>query len=220
MNEETVFIPTEIDLTAFISQEAHDLKSPFNRILGFTKMVLKGMDGPLTDLQREDLTTVYENSQQALAFIGNLVDMARLSRGEKNPEIQPCTLQHVFSRALETWRSTFPEGRIALENNLPPEDCTLQADANLLAQAYQHMLFYVATWIRKPGRMSVQAACAEGRLRLRITGYGEKDIAAPQMELTMWSFVAGRILTLHGGALHGTIEAGKSITLEANLPTA
>ncbi len=76
-------LPTDLDLVEFISKEAHDLKSPFNRILGFTKMLLKGMSGPLTDMQKDDLTVVYENSAQAMTAMSDLVDMARLSRGKK-----------------------------------------------------------------------------------------------------------------------------------------
>ncbi len=217
MNGENVFIPQEIDLAAFISQEAHDLKSPFNRILGFTKMVLKGMDGPLTDLQREDLTTVYQNSEQALAFTSNLVDMARLSRGEKTPELQPCQLHNIFSRAVEFWRNHFDEQSVSLETNLPESPINLQADPNMLSLAFRHVLFYVTTWIQKPGQVKVQAEIVDGYVLLHITGHGKKDIAAPQMELTMWAFIAGRILALHQGDLQAT-HSEETITFSVKLP--
>jgi signal transduction histidine kinase len=71
-------VPSEIDLAAFVSKEAHDLKSPFNRALGFLKLVLKGMDGPISDQAKEDLTIAYLNIQYTLAMISALVDMARL----------------------------------------------------------------------------------------------------------------------------------------------
>jgi signal transduction histidine kinase len=101
--------PEELDLAAFISEEAHDLKSPFNRILGFTKMLMKGMSGPITDMQKDDLTTVYQNGSQAMTMMSNLVDMARLGRGEKSfspgrkrsqPPAQPgrCLLEAKQSR--------------------------------------------------------------------------------------------------------------------------
>ena len=49
-------IPNEIDLAAFISKEAHDIKSPFNRALGFLKLVLEGFDGPISEQAKNDLT--------------------------------------------------------------------------------------------------------------------------------------------------------------------
>ncbi len=47
--------PVNFDLGAFLSRESHDLKTPFNHIIGFSRIVLKGQDGPLTDFQREDI---------------------------------------------------------------------------------------------------------------------------------------------------------------------
>ena len=43
-------LPEQVDLVHFISREAHDLRSPFNQVVGFTKIVLNGLDGPLTDV--------------------------------------------------------------------------------------------------------------------------------------------------------------------------
>ena len=43
MTKSQIEFPTKVDLEEKISVWAHDLRSPFNHILGFTKMVLKGM---------------------------------------------------------------------------------------------------------------------------------------------------------------------------------
>ena len=96
--------PEDLDLAAFISEEAHDLKSPFNRILGFTKMMLKGMSGPITDMQKDDLTVVYENSVQAMAAMSNLVDMSRLSRGEKAFSAVEANLGNLLAQTAAYWK--------------------------------------------------------------------------------------------------------------------
>ena len=216
MPKENIPIPETIDLTAFISRKAHDLKSPFNRILGFTRMVLKGMDGPLTELQREDLNTVYANSRQAMAFVSNLIDMARLSRGEKTPEWEDCPLDEVLTEALKGWRTDFSEARVTLKVEAPL--CTLRADAALLRQAIRCVLSYAAAWVKAPAEILVQAGAASGTCLLRVQSRGEKDAAAPEMELSMWGYIAGRIIALHGGEIRSAQRGEAGVSFEIALP--
>ncbi len=51
----------------------HDLKTPLNSITGFSKVILNGIDGQINDLQREDLTTIFESSQHLLEMIDNVI---------------------------------------------------------------------------------------------------------------------------------------------------
>ena len=48
-----IILPTQIDLDQFISVQAHDLRTPFNHIIGFSKMTLNTIgDAPLTNFQK------------------------------------------------------------------------------------------------------------------------------------------------------------------------
>jgi signal transduction histidine kinase len=51
---------------------SHDLKTPLNAITGFSRVILKGIDGPITDFQREDLTSIYEAGQRLLTMINEV----------------------------------------------------------------------------------------------------------------------------------------------------
>jgi signal transduction histidine kinase len=54
------------------SRMSHDLKTPINAITGFSRVILKGIDGPITDFQREDLTSIYEAGQRLLTMINDV----------------------------------------------------------------------------------------------------------------------------------------------------
>lgn len=58
---------------ASIKRMRHDLKTPLNSITGFSKVILNGIDGPITDFQREDLTTVFESGQRLLGMIEDVM---------------------------------------------------------------------------------------------------------------------------------------------------
>ncbi len=53
----------------------HDLKTPINAITGFSKVILKGIDGPITDFQQEDLTAIFEAGRQLLAMLDDLTSV-------------------------------------------------------------------------------------------------------------------------------------------------
>lgn len=42
----------------FVAAVRHELKTPLNAILGFTEVLLQGVDGPLDETQREDVEAI------------------------------------------------------------------------------------------------------------------------------------------------------------------
>ena len=55
-----------------MSRMSHDIKTPINAITGFSRVILKGIDGPITEFQEEDLTSIYEAGKKLLAMVNDL----------------------------------------------------------------------------------------------------------------------------------------------------
>ncbi|MFZ5920536.1 MAG: sensor histidine kinase [Chloroflexota bacterium] len=201
MTKEKLDFPEQIDMGEFISKEAHDLRSPFNRILGFTKMILKGMDGPLTDMQREDLDTVFANSNHALRLINNLIDMARLSRGEKPFAPTGFEAQALINQAVANWQKAGSEKTVTFETRVSPPELSLPADETLLRQAIEVFAHYLVEYTESPLTVSIQAEERDGRAEFSLTSQGTKNRAASACDMTMWAYVGRKIVELHGGEL-------------------
>ncbi len=79
----------ELDMlkSQFLANMSHELRTPLNSIIGFSRVILKGIDGPLTDLQEQDLTTIYNSGQHLLGLINNILDLSKIEAGKM--EIQP-----------------------------------------------------------------------------------------------------------------------------------
>ncbi|MCZ7545272.1 MAG: hypothetical protein M5R40_17900 [Anaerolineae bacterium] len=65
----------------FLVAYNHDFRTPLNSIIGFSRVILKGIDGPINDVQAEDLTSVHDGGQQLLAMFNEVIDMAKLETG-------------------------------------------------------------------------------------------------------------------------------------------
>lgn len=63
----------------FLANMSHELRTPLNSIIGFSRVMLKGIDGPLTEMQEQDLTTIYNSGQHLLMLINDVLDQAKIA---------------------------------------------------------------------------------------------------------------------------------------------
>lgn len=66
----------------FLANMSHELRTPLNSIIGFSRVMLKGIDGPLTEMQEQDLTTIYTSGQHLLTLINDVLDQAKIAAGK------------------------------------------------------------------------------------------------------------------------------------------
>jgi signal transduction histidine kinase len=199
----------------FLANMSHDLRSPLNSVLGFSELLLSGIDGPLTDEQREMIQLIHECGRALLQQIDDILDTAKLDAGrlELHPEPTPPTT--IVTRAVQNAKKRRPEIDVVVDAaaGLPPAFVdpyrTVQALENVITFASTRMTtgaLQVRLKLSTSGRRRVIAvdvrtpvppASAE-RLALarrgfhRIPGHRGLGLSLP---------IAGAILELQGGAL-------------------
>ncbi|MBK9780629.1 MAG: hypothetical protein IPP55_11350 [Anaerolineales bacterium] len=67
--------------SAFLANMSHELRTPLNSILGFTDVMLEGLDGELTPYMDNYLRLVQKNGQHLLHLINDVLDMAKIRSG-------------------------------------------------------------------------------------------------------------------------------------------
>jgi signal transduction histidine kinase len=70
--------------SAFLANMSHELRTPLNSILGFTDVMLEGLDGDLTDYMDNDLRLIQKNGRHLLHLINDVLDMAKIESGRMN----------------------------------------------------------------------------------------------------------------------------------------
>ncbi|MBN2148067.1 MAG: GAF domain-containing protein, partial [Anaerolineales bacterium] len=66
----------------FLANMSHELRTPLNSIIGFSRVILKGIDGPITDLQKQDLTAINSAGQHLLQLINDVLDISKIEAGK------------------------------------------------------------------------------------------------------------------------------------------
>ncbi len=70
LSQQAVKEMREIDhmKSMFLANMSHELRTPLNSIIGFSRVILKGIDGPVSELQGQDLTAIYNSGQHLLGL--------------------------------------------------------------------------------------------------------------------------------------------------------
>jgi signal transduction histidine kinase len=82
--------------SAFLANMIHELRTPLNSILGFSDVILEGLDGPLTDNMNNDLQLIQKNGQHLLHLINDVLDMAKITAGRMNLSPERFKIQEIF----------------------------------------------------------------------------------------------------------------------------
>jgi signal transduction histidine kinase len=66
----------------FLANMSHELRTPLNSIIGFAKLILNGIDGPITDDQRIDLSAIYTGGKHLLNLVNDILDLSKIGAGK------------------------------------------------------------------------------------------------------------------------------------------
>jgi len=201
MTKSDIEFPTQVDLEEKISDWAHDLRSPFNHLLGFTKMVLKGMSGPLTSQQEEDLTTAYNSALRAMSQVNNLIEIARLQRGEKDVNRVPVELQDFLDQAVANWQKNNPMFQIPVAVMIQSAPASVQLDRIQTSWILNGFFSYLAAYSEGTGSLTLEVSDPGDELvfSLRLTEITKKGF--DKITLEMFAFICNAYIELQGGEI-------------------
>jgi len=207
-----------IEMDEFISTAAHDLKSPLNSIIGFSRVVIKGIDGPVNEMQLTDLNAVFSAGQRMLSLINNLIDMARLNNGDISIEKNVSDLGQIISDACTRWKNQNPAKELQVEIQTTASDTPF--DTVRIRQVVMGLLTYAGNHITDSGKITLRAQDEEEVFTIQIESAGEAPRDKFEMDLTMLAFICRGLIERHGGQLELGQDTGSGVSLTFRLPKA
>jgi K+-sensing histidine kinase KdpD len=186
-----------------------------NTIIGFTRVVIKGIDGPINENQSADLGTAFTSSQRMLLLINNLVDMARLNIGHVNLRRAEVDMAALLKEAAEKWQATTPAKKVTLDINLPQP--TFSVDNLHMRSVVSSLLSYAAVRVTE-GSILLTARNTEDDLQVTIQSAGKKALDKAELDSAMYDFVCAALIKLHGGKMDPPQETDDGLLLHFSLP--
>lgn len=237
---ETVERLKELDhlKSAFLANMSHELRTPLNSILGFTQVILEGIDGPVTEEMGTDLGLIEKNSKHLLTLINDVLDMAKIEAGRVSLALEAVKLTRLLDDVIKTMSSLAQEKSLylRLESHLQP-GMTLLIDSVRIRQVVINLIGN-AVKFTKQGGITLRADQDEEEVHIQVidTGIG---VPAEKLESIFEAFsqvdtsttrqtggtglglpISRRLVELHGGSLWAESEGieGEGSIFHLQLP--
>jgi len=119
---------------------SHELRTPLNSIIGFSRVILKGIDGPLTDMQKTDLTAIYDSGRNLLELINDILDISKIGAGKMEMVFEPTDLQEIARGVITTMTGQLADKPVKLILDLPDKLPVVLADARRIRQVLTNLM--------------------------------------------------------------------------------
>jgi PAS domain S-box-containing protein len=163
--------------TQFLANMSHELRTPLNSIIGFSRVILKGIDGPINEVQRQDLSSIYNSGHHLLGLINDVLDLSRIEAGKMELAFAEVNLNDVLEGVLATTRGLIKDKPIELIRDIPDHLPALHADSTRLRQILLNLLSNAAKFTHQ-GQIRVSARMVEAVHR-------QTEQTAPFMEISV-----------------------------------
>jgi len=124
----------------FIANMSHELRTPLNSIIGFSKVILKGIDGPVTEKQREDLTLIHQSGTHLLNLISQILDFSKIEAGGIELRKERVHVEAIIGEALAAVNALIKDKTVTVETKLAEEIKWIWADRMRLIQVIINLL--------------------------------------------------------------------------------
>ncbi len=160
--------------TAFLANMSHELRTPLNSILGFSDVMLDGLDGPLTEVMENDLKLISRNGQHLLSLINDVLDMAKITAGKMNLNVERFNLHEVLADVVNITSPLARDKSLTLQLETDASSALeLEADRTRLRQV---MINLVGNAIKftEAGSVTLSTVRQNGSVRINVcdTGIG------------------------------------------------
>jgi signal transduction histidine kinase len=172
----------------FLAIMSHELRTPLNAIAGYAELMELGVQGPVSEGQRECLDRIQRSQRHLLGLINQVLNYARLETGNVRYALNDVVLDAAL-RAADAL--VFPQMQArGLRYGYASCDPQLvvRADAEKLQQILLNLLTNATKFTDRGGEIKVDAEVAGDALRLHVrdTGVG---IPADKIALIFDPFV-------------------------------
>src|SRR5204862_8323876 len=93
--------------TGFLRSVRHELRTPLNAVIGFSQVLLSGVEGPLTFAQRENLEVIQHNGARLSDLFDDVIELSAMAAGQlelRSDAVDVSTLLESAGEALELER--------------------------------------------------------------------------------------------------------------------
>jgi len=223
--------------TEFLANMSHELRTPLNAILGFSEIIVSEMmGGPRNTSNIDSAKDINDSGQHLLDLINDILDIAKVEAGEVKFNIEPVSLQKLFTSVERVMRPRAMEGSIRFEVSNLSDHFYLCADNLRLKQILINLVSNAIKFTPEGGTVSLEAQQENGNVKITVRDNGI-GMSASELEEAMKPFrqvdnshtrryegtglglpLSNNLVNLQGGTLKISSATGRGTEVSVTLP--
>ena len=221
------------DRAQFLAAVSHELRTPLNAVLGFADVLIKGVDGPLTEDQREEVQQIRDSGSHLNDLIEDILDLSAIESGQLKLHPAIVDLRSVAQDVVRELSVVAAKSQLKLRlHDGPPVN--VWADKRRVRQIVSNVIGN-AVKFTQVGEVVVRVTerGAYGVCEVRDTGPGiresERQIIFEEYRQAgaerarhrgtgLGLAIARRLATMQGGSIDLDSEVGRGSTFTVQLP--
>jgi len=211
----------------FLARMSHDLRTPMNAIIGYTRILLRRARDRLDDRQYRNLENIQVSSNNLLSLINEILDLSRVEAGRVDVHPQQVDLKQLATECAASVESLIkPDVQLIQQVDDVP---SVRTDPDILRKVLMNLLSNAVKFTEE-GSITVSVRPAEGGIEVSVadTGVGipaedlphifdefqqvERQGSAEKEGTGLGLAIAKKSVNMLGGTIWAESEVGKGTT--------
>ncbi len=218
----------------FFSILAHDLRSPFNSILGLSNILKQKHMNMGVDERDKIIQAIYKSSNNNYALLNNLLEWSRSQRGKISFIPEPLIINELVEKTKALHASVADSKGIKII--IDPEPITINADKNMINTVLRNLISNSIKYSKHGDKIHIKFSKSnfETRISVSDTGIGMNEIdqqrlfeignnfqikgTAGEKGTGLGLIICKEFIDMHHGKIWVDSEPGKGSTFHFTIP--
>ena len=122
----------------FLARMSHDLRTPMNAVIGYTRILLRRLRGTIDERQYRNLENVQLSANNLLTLINDILDLSKIESGRMEVNPEEVDLQQMIDECIASVQSLVKPGVVVNQNM---DGCAaLRTDSDRLRRVLMNLL--------------------------------------------------------------------------------
>jgi len=213
----------------------HDLRNPFNTILGFTDLLLESIENQKLDKTEKFVSLIGASAKSAYSLLQNLLDWAKTQSGQLHMQKEQIDLSELIREICFVYNPEAKRKDITIVSN-HQEASVIYADSNLLKIIMRNLIGNAIKYSYRNGGIEVRTEDKRDHIKISVIDNGigmTEEVFNKLFEFTGNDSVEGtenekgsglglilckEFIEMHGGKLLVETKSGKGSRFSFTLP--
>ncbi|MDY6801635.1 MAG: tetratricopeptide repeat-containing sensor histidine kinase [Bacteroidota bacterium] len=156
----------------FFSIIAHDLKNPFQPLLGFSEVLFKNVNNLSKDEIEEYSKMIFESSQNLFNLLGNLLEWSKSQLGRAKLSPKNINLTESLNETLSILNILAQKKQIQIETKIP-EETFVYADKNVLSTILRNLISNSIKFTEQNGKIIIDSTEHKDEIAITVSDNGK-----------------------------------------------